>query len=161
MLDLPILTALCAIIVTAAALMVDAIQTRSIRKINSKVEAFQQQDIGEAFGEWLLKKEKTEDGREITNLESCASLVGHQIAGSFSMGLKGIASGESRTIRGVESKLMAALQPEEFKAFNSLLERAGIPEDLAAVAYKILEQRGWLSNIIKNNGEGSGGERSW
>ena len=161
MLDLPILTALCAIIVTAAALVVDAIQTRSIRKINSKVEAFQQQDIGASFGEWLLASEKTEDGKEITNLESMASLVGRQIAGSFKMGLQGIASGEARTIRAVEGKVIEALQTPESKALLEFADRAGIPKELAGVIYDIAERRGLLPQILKNNGQGSGESRSW
>lgn len=160
MLDLPILTAMCAIIVTFAALCVDFIQTRSIRKINSKVEAFQQTDIGESFGTWLLETQEREDGKKQTNLEAMASLVGHQIAGSFSMGLKGIASGESRTLRGVEQKMMEALQDPQITQLLGFCDQAGIDRGLAGTVLSIAQQRGFLDKILKNDGQGSG-STSW
>lgn len=160
MLDLPILVAICAIVVTFAALCVDAIQTRSIGKINAKVEAFQAGNIGEQLGEWLLARQEGKDpeGHEFpTNLEACASLVGRQIAGSFSMAAKGIVSGESRTLRSVEKAVLEGLQTPEAKALLSFCDQIGIDRSLAGTVMEILEKRG-LSNVInKNNGGGSGG----
>lgn len=118
-------------------------------------------NIGEQFGDWLLATEKTEEGKEISNLESCASLVGRQIAASFSMGLKGIASGEARTIRSVETKVIDALQTPESKALLEFADRAGIPRELAGVAYDILEKRGLLPQIMKNNGSEGGTSKGW
>lgn len=162
MLDLSILVAVCAIIVTAAALCVDAWQTRSIGKINAKVAAFQQQDIGESFGDWLIapcddEEHWTKSGHEgpiPTNLQLCASQVGSQIAGSFKMGLQGIASGEARTVRSVQNKIVEHLQTPETKALIDFCDNAGIPRELASVAYQILDKQGLLPKILRNNGQG-------
>ena len=157
-LDISILVAILAVIVTAAAVFIDALQTRSIRKINLKVEAFEQQDIGASFGEWLLTKEKEDSP---TNLEAMASLVGKQIAGSFSMGLKGIASDESRTIRAVEQKLMEGLQTPESKALIELADRLGIDRSLAGTLLDVLQKRGLNPEQLLNRNNGGGSASSW
>jgi len=156
-LDISILVAILAVIVTAAAVFIDALQTRSIRKINLKVEAFEQQDIGASFGEWLLTKEKEDSP---TNLEAMASLVGKQIAGSFSMGLKGIASGESRTVRGVQQKMMEALQDPEIEKLLGFCDSAGIDRGLADVVLNIAKQGGYLDKLLKKDG-GGGTNSTW
>lgn len=156
------LIAMASVAVTAGALVVDLLQTRSIRKINSRIEAesktFEERgSIGEQFGGWLLATEKDAEGNEVTNLALCSKVVGHQIAQSFSMGLKGIASGEARTIRSVETKIMEGLKSPESKALMEFCDQIGLPRDLAGTAYDILEKRGLLPQILKNNGlkEGS------
>jgi len=159
-LDISILVAICAVLVTAAALVIDALQTRSIRKINSKIEAFEQQDVGESFGEWLLQRDG-DNPESPTNLEACASLVGKQIAGSFSMGLKGIASGESRTIRAVEQKLMEGLQTPEAKALIELADRLGIDRSLAGTLLDVLQKRGLNPEQLLNRNNGGGSASSW
>lgn len=159
MFDLPILTAICAILVTFAALCVDFIQTRSIRKINLKVEAFQQQDIGEAFGNWLLKRQKVEGSdEEITNFVVLARGVGHEIARSFSMAAKGIASGESRTIRSVEKAVLEGLRTPETSALLGFCDQIGVDRELAGTVLQVLETRGLLPKVLgQHQGQGNGG----
>lgn len=140
--------------------IVDLRQLGFIKKINKRIDEFESIDPGESFGNWLLTKQKQEDGSEISNLETCARLVGHQIAGSFSMGLKGIASGEARTVRSVENKIISTLQSPEAKALIGFCDQAGIPRDLASLTYEILEKRGLLTSVLKNNGV-KGASSSW
>lgn len=156
MLDPLTLSTLLAAVSTACLILfglIDFKQWRALDKIETKIEAFQQQDIGESFGEWLLDK-PAED--QATNLESCASLVGRQIAQSFSMGLKGMASGESRTVRSVEKAVLEGLQTPESKALMEFVDSIGVPRELAGIALNILQERGLLPQIMKNNGQGDG-----
>jgi hypothetical protein len=157
MFDVNLLLTIGTLLLVAVTWITDYFQWRGIRSINHKVESYESMDPGEAFGKWLLQKEKLEDGSEATNLEACASLVGHQIAGSFKMGLAGMKSGEARIVRQVEGKIADALETPETKALIGFCEQAGIPTEYASVAYEILRQRGWLGKIGGNNGESTGG----
>jgi hypothetical protein len=154
MFDVNLLLTIGTLLLVAVTWITDYFQWRGIRSINSKVEAYESTDPGEAFGQWLLRKEKLEDGSEVTNLESCASLVGRQIAGSFKMGLAGIQSGEARIVKNVQNKVVAALQTPETKALMEFCDRAGIPEEYATVAYQLLDKMGMLPQALRNNGQG-------
>jgi hypothetical protein len=158
-LETAILVAFIAVGITAVSSIVDFIQTYHIRKVQNKLNEVSEiweegGSVGDQFGKWLLAKEAPD---KPTNLEACASLVGHQIASSFSMGLKGIASGESRTLRSVERQVMESLEDPQVKQLLDYCDRAGIPRELAGTAYDILQKRGYLDKLGlgKNDGEGS------
>jgi hypothetical protein len=158
----------CAVVSLACMVLfgiVDFKQWRGISTIQRKVEAFESIDPGESFGDWLLAPATLENGEPnpegTTNLALCCRVAGHEIAGSFKMGIAGIASGESRIIKSVQNKVVAAVQTPETKALMQFCEQAGIPEEYATVAYGVLDKMGLLPKILKNNGQGSGGQGSW
>ena len=156
MLDPLLLSTILAAISTVCLVLfglVDFKQWRALSTIEKKVDAFEMGNIGEQIGDWFLARPEGDD--KPTNLEACASLIGHQIAGSFSMGLKGIASGESRTIKSVEKALLEGLQTPQTKALLEAADRLGVPRELAGVLYDVAEKRGLLPQIMKNNGQGS------
>lgn len=156
MFDLSILVAICAVGVTAAALFIDALQTRAIRRINRRIETesktFEERgSIGDQFGDWLL--EPADDKPDSpTNLQVCASQVGSVIAHSFSMGLKGIKSGDERLERSLERKIIEGVQTPETKAILAACERFGIDPQYASLVIPIANKLGLLPNILKNDG---------
>lgn len=154
--DLDLIVALAAL---ALALSIDVIQTRSIRGVDRFLK--DSRDVGTQFGDWLLRKDKTPEGEEITNLEACSRVMGHSIANSFSMGLKGIQSGEARTVRGIERKILESMESPETKALLEYVDSIGVPRELAGIVYDQLQKRGLLDGIIKNNGSGVVGESGW
>lgn len=161
MLDPLLLSTLLAAISTGCLVLfglVDIKQWRALSKIEKKVDVFQMGNIGDQLGEWLLD---TEGPDQPTNLEKCSSLVGKQIAGSFSMGLKGIASGESRTIKSVEKALLEGMQTPETQALLEATDRLGLPRELAGILYDVAERRGLLDKVLKNNGHTGGDKTSW
>lgn len=163
--DAFLITAMAAIVVTAMALLVDVQQTRTIRKINRRfdkeAEAFEERGtIGEQFGDWLLAKsgDKPED---VSNLEVMTTLVGRQIAGSFSAAAKGIMSGDIRNYRRVEGAVLQGLETPETRALSELGERIGLGRDDLGILLEVLGKRGLLDKVgIGNNGH-QGSNTSW
>jgi hypothetical protein len=137
--------------------LVDFKQWRALDKIGEKVDAFQMGNIGNQFGDWLLFAEKDQP----TNLERCATVVAHQIAQSVTMAARGVASGESRLARGVEQKIMEGIESPETKALLEFLDGIGINREYAGIAYDILEKRGILDRVLKNNGHIGGSTQAW
>lgn len=134
--------------------LVDFKQWRALHTIEKKVDEFHMGNIGDQFGAWLLNKD-AED--QPTNLEKCASVTAHQIAQSVTMAARGVVSGESRLARGVEQKIMEGLESPETKALLEFLDGVGVNREYAGIAYDILEKRGYLDKILKNNGHSSPG----
>lgn len=151
--------AVATILLVMVTWVTDYFQFRGIRSLDNFLKG--SRDVGQQFGDWLLSTEKQEDGSEVTNLGLCSRAVGHEIARSFSMATKGIASGEARLERGVERRVLEGLQSPEVNQLLEFCDKNGIDRDLAGTVYNILEKRGLLDGIIKNNGHTSGGSSTW
>lgn len=156
--------ALAALATVLLALFIDALQTRAIRRINTRfdVEAKTYEErgsIGEQFGDWLLSPSDEKEGSP-SNLEVMTTMVGRQIAGSFSAATKGIVSGDVRTFRSVEKAMLEGIQTPEAKALIEACDRFGIPHELGGVLLEAAHKHGLLQNILKNNGS-EGSKTSW
>jgi len=156
LLDISLVIALIAL---ASALFIDIIQTRGIKSVDNFLKG--SRDVGEQFGDWLLRKEKLEDGTETTNLALCGKVLGHEIAQHFSMSLKGMASGDARVYRNVEQKVIEGLQSPEAKALIGFADSIGVDRQYIGPLYEILEKRGLLNGIVKNDGHPQGSSTSW
>lgn len=151
---------MAAVMVTAGALVVDVLQTRSIRKINhladEQAEKFKENGtLGEQFLDALMEPADPQKPDGPTNLQVCAHQVGQVIAQSFSAATKGIMSGDIREYRSVERKLMEGLETPETKALMEACDRFGISRELAGVLLNAAAKNGLLPKIIGNNGQQS------
>lgn len=164
--DSQLIMAFAALFTVVLALLIDALQTRAIRTINQRFQdeakAFEERGtIGEQFGDWLLTPSDDKQG-SASNLEVMTTLVGRQIAGSFSAAAKGIVSGDVRTFRSVEKSMLEGLQTPESKALIEACDRFGIPRELGGVLLEAAQKHGLLPQLLKNDGQSGGGQTtSW
>lgn len=164
-----------AIIISAVALIISTISSiwdaygnlniRRVQKTLSKsVDAWEDKgSVGEQFGDFLLSKSDPDVPESPTNLECMASLVGKQIAGSFTAAAKGIVSGDVRTFRSVEKAFMEGIQTPESKALMEACDQFGVSRELGGVLLEVAQKHGYLDKLIKNNGgsESPGVQASW